>query len=176
MTNVRCVAVLVAGLLAMLCLSCHSHTVLSAGRAGGSAWAAPTWGPDAEGLQCRLRPVKQTWQTDESPAFKVDLQNHGMRIFAFTRSPDVPLHEFSVDGRWYRCPAPAPAPCRVWPLAPKVEFPDLPVTLPQAVCGPLPPGRHTIQVAFVLEGIEVVSNPVGIEVTALAESPARSKR
>ncbi len=176
MINVRCVAVLMVGSFSVLCPGCGSHTVLSTGQAESLAWAAPTWGAQAEGLQCRLRPVKRIWQAGEPPAFKLDLRNHGTRIFAFTRSPDVPLHGFSVDGHWYRWPTPAPAPCRVWPLAPKVEFPDLSVTLPQAICGPLPTGRHTIQVAFVFEGVEVVSNPTGIEVTALAESPARSKR
>jgi len=165
MTITKYVAVLMVGSCAMLCPGCASHTVIAARQAESLAWAAPTWGPDAEGLQCRLRPVKRTWPAGELPAFNLDLRNQGTRIFAFVRSPDVPLHEFSVDGRWYRCPNHAPTACRVWPLAPKVEFPDLPVSLPQAICGPLPAGRHTIQVAFALEGVDVISNPVGIEVT-----------
>jgi len=174
MTSVKCIAVLVVDSFAVLCSGCALRTATSTGRAESPAWTAPTWGPEAEGLQCRLRPVKRIWRTGEPPAFKVDLRNHGTRIFAFTRSADVPLHEFSVDGRWYRWPTPPATACRVWPLAPTVEFPDLPVTLPRRICGPLLPGRHTIQVAFLLEGVEVVSDPVGIEVTAPARQTTRT--
>jgi hypothetical protein len=176
MTGMKYVALLIVGSSVALGAGCALRMPGQAGQTEGSTRAAPTWGPVAQGLQCRLRPVKRIWPAGEPPAFKVDLRNQGTRIFAFPRSQDIPLHRFCVDGRWYRWPTSAATETRVWPLAPKVEFPDLPVTLPQTVCGPLRSGRHTIQVAFVLEGIEVISDPVGIEVTTPAGPPARPAR
>jgi hypothetical protein len=44
-----------------------------------------------------------------------------------------------------------------------VEFNALSATLPETLRSSLSPGRHMVQVAFVLEGVEVLSNVVTIE-------------
>jgi len=49
-------------------------------------------------------------------------------------------------------------------LGPGVEILDLSAVLPHDARSLLTPGRHVIQVAFSFEGIEVVSNPVDIEI------------
>jgi len=93
----------------------------------------------------------------------VDLRNRGKRIFAFLSTDPIPVHEFSVDGRRYRLMSPSVVQGgHVQPLAPGVEFSNLPANLPGQVH--LAPGRHTVYISFQLEGIEVVSNPVGIEI------------
>lgn len=173
MTSVKRIAALMIGVVAA---GCAPDTFIGMRQAQDAALATPPWGPEAEGLQCRLRPEKRAWQAGEPLAFKVDLRNRGTRIFAFPRSAEVSPREFSVDGRWRRWPTPPVTACRMWPLAPKVEFPGLPVTLPERICGPLPRGRHTLEVAFAFEGIEVVSNPVRVEITASADKTVRSGR
>ncbi len=122
-----------------------------------------TWGPTAAGLQCRLRPIKRLLSAGEAPTFKVDLRNQGGRVFTFLPDPQTPLHQFAVDGRWYPWPH-RPTDGKTQPLGPGVEIADMPVALPADTPLLLVPGRHTIQVAFSFEGIEVVSNPVEIEV------------
>jgi hypothetical protein len=121
-----------------------------------------TWGPVVEGLQCRLRPIKRSVAAGEAPAFKVDLRNQGGRVFTFLPDPQTPLRQFAVDGRWYPWMH-RPTDGRTQPLGPGVEIVDMPVALPVDTPSLLTPGWHTVQVAFSFEGIEVVSNPVEIE-------------
>jgi hypothetical protein len=122
------------------------------------------WGPAASGLQCRLRPIKRVCPAGESPAFKIDLRNQGGRVFAFVQGQQTPLDRFAVDDRWHPWPNRPPTDGRTLAFGPGVEFPDLPATLPGNAQSYLTPGPHVIQVAFSFEGIEVVSNPVEIEI------------
>jgi hypothetical protein len=123
------------------------------------------WGPAADGLQCRLRPIKRVCPAGESPAFKIDLCNRGGRVFAFLQSEQAPLDRFAVDGCWHPWPDRGPTNGKTLALGPGVEFSDLPLTLPPNAQSYLTPGPHVIQVAFSFEGVEVVSNPVEIEMT-----------
>lgn len=123
-----------------------------------------TWGPSAEGLQCRLRPIKRLVGEGESPTFKVDLRNQGGRVFAFVPGPQAPLYRFAVDGRWYPWPQ-RPTDGKTQALGPGVEIADMPLILPVDTPSLLAPGWHTVQVAFSFEGVEVVSNPVEIQMT-----------
>lgn len=151
---------------AMLYCGCVRQTAAPVRQAETAAWAEPVWGPATEGLQCRLRPVKRVWRPGETPVFKADLRNHGRRTFAFLNSEHVPLSRFSVDDRWYPYPTSEAVKGRVWPLAPGVEFTNLPVSLPTDMPLSLTPGPHIIRVAFSFEGVEAVSNLVGIEILA----------
>lgn len=125
---------------------------------------APTWGPEIEGLQCCLRPVKRLWSVDASPAFKLDLRNRGKRVFAFDASEPICADRIALDGRWYRWPPAPAAAAKVQPLAPGTELTDLDLILPRASWLDLTPGYHDVAVGLVLEGIEVVSNRVTIEI------------
>jgi hypothetical protein len=145
----------------------HASRASVAQRAKPIRRAAPTqveWGPEAAGLQCRLRPVKRVFPAGESPAFKVDLRNRGGRVFAFVKTDQAPLEEFAIDGRWRPWPDRPPTDGKIVAFGPGVEFPDLPLTLPANAQSDLVSGPHVVQVAFSFEGIEVVSNPVEIEI------------
>ena len=163
--NVRIGLVLVVSQVTLYC-GCARQTAAPVRQAERAAWAEPVWGPATEGLQCRLRPAKRLWRSGETPVFKADLRNHGKRTFAFVNSERVPLSGISVDDRWYPYPTSGAVQGRVWPLAPDVEFTNLPVSLPTDMQLSLAPGPHIIRVAFSFEGVEVVSNVVGIEILA----------
>jgi hypothetical protein len=124
----------------------------------------PTWGPEAEGLQCRLRATKRLWRPTEAPTFKLELRNRGERMFAVATVDSNPSYRVIVDGRQYRVSLPPATETRIKPLAPGTEFSNLIISLPREVHTSLAPGPHTVQIAFVFEGVEVVSNPVGIEI------------
>ena len=128
------------------------------------AWLEPTWGEAAEGLQCRLRPDRRIWQVGERPGFKVDIRNQGKRIFAFLPFHQLQLCRIQFDGKRYQWPSPFMIDSPVWPLAPGAQFNDIAITLHERFKINLAPGRHIVRVVFLLEGIEVVSNPVGIEI------------
>jgi len=161
---------LIIGVLASLWAGCGRPSPAPLGpaprpaKSDNAAWGKPSWGPEAEGLQCRLRPTKRLWHPGQAPAFKVDLRNRGKRIFAFAASASLPLHRVVVDGRDYPAPTLPPAEGRMAPLAAGVEFTNLPISLPRKVHASLATGRHTIRTVFSFEGVEVVSNRVGIEV------------
>jgi len=111
-----------------------------------------------------LRPVKRLWSIDANPVFKLDLRNEGRRLFAFDISEPVQADRISLDGRWYRWPASQATAAKVRPFAPGTELADLNLILPRTSWLNLTPGYHDIAVAFVFEGVEVVSNRVGIEI------------
>ena len=94
----------------------------------------------------------------------MDLRNGGKRVFAV--SEPVRAERIAVDGRWYPWPQGAQGQTRIQPLGPGAELADLSLKLPHSRHLPLGPGRHTIQVVIELEGIEVASGPVGIEIAA----------
>jgi len=122
------------------------------------------WGPAAEGLQCRLRPTRHVVAAGEEPAFKIDLCNRGGRVFAFLCGEQAPVYQVSIDGRWRRWPDRPPTDGKIRALGPGVEVPDLPAILRGDARSFLSPGRHVVQFAFSFEGVEVVSNPVEIEI------------
>jgi len=131
------------------------------------AWAEPTWGEADEGLQCRLRPDKRLWQTGETPTFKIDIKNHGQRMFAFPQSHIQQICKIQFDGKWYHWPGPVMIDGALWPLAPDVQFDDISVALHERFGIKITSGRHVVRVALALEGVQVVSNPVGIRVLAM---------
>jgi hypothetical protein len=128
------------------------------------AWGEPTWGEAAESLQCRLRPDKRTWQAGERPSFKVDIRNQGRRTFTFLPFHQLELCRIQFDDKWHQWPSPFMIDSPVWALAPGTQFNDISITLHERFKINLAPGRHIVRVAFSFEGIEVVSNPVGIEI------------
>ncbi len=99
----------------------------------------------------------------ESPTFTIDLRNQGGRVFAFRSGEQAPLSQYSIDGRWCRWPVRQPRDGKVQVLGPGVEVPDMPVTLPGEASSLLTPGVHIVRLAFSFEGVEVVTNPVEIE-------------
>lgn len=128
------------------------------------AWREPSWGEAAEGLQCRLRPDKRIWRAGERPSFKADIRNRGRRIFAFLPSHQLELCRIQFDDKWYQWPSPFMIDSPVWPLGTGAQFNDIAITLHERFKINLTPRKHIVRVVFSLEGIEVVSNPVGIEI------------
>lgn len=163
--------VLLPGVL--LCSGCSREAGISASRSNRLVRAAPDWGPQSEGVQCRLRPTKRLWQKGERPTFKCDLRNRGSRLFAFDIREPIGPSRISVDGRWFHRRRDETNQAKMRPLAPNAEFTDLMLSVPSEMELPLGPGRHTIQVAFDLEDLTVVSNPVEIEITT---APAGSQQ
>jgi hypothetical protein len=129
-----------------------------------TAWREPTWGEAAEGLQCRLRPDRRIWRLGEKPSFKADMRNRGRRIFAFLPFHQLQLCRIQFDDKRYQWPSPFMIDSPVWPLAPGSQFNDIAITLHEQFKINLSAGRHIVRAVFSLEGIEVVSNPVGIEI------------
>ncbi len=127
-----------------------------------AAWAEPDWGRQTEGLQCRLRPARRDWLPGELPIFRADIRNQGKRSFAFLPDHGQQLSRVQFDGKWYRWPTPVAVDSPVWELSPGARFNDIIITLHERLNIDVTPGRHIIRVAFLFEGIPVVSNPVGI--------------
>lgn len=145
-------------------LGCRQSTEMQPRQSAPRVRVAPTWGPEVEGLQCRLRPAKRLWSVDARVAFKLDLRNQGKRLFAFDAYEPVRADRIWLDGQWYRWPDNQTATAKVRPFAPDTELADLNLILPQAAWLPLTPGYHDVAVAFVFEGLEVVSNSVSVEI------------
>lgn len=164
MTVLRFGIPVVLGIVLASVPGCTRHTREVRKPSARLAPSEPTWGPQIEGLQCRLRPVRRLCPAGESPTFRVDFRNGGGRIFAFVRGEQVSLHGYAVDGQWHRRSIPAPTEGKVQALGPGVEILDLSVALPVEARALLTPGRHVVQLAFSFEGLEVPSNPVEIEI------------
>jgi hypothetical protein len=163
MRNASKAILLLLGVWLSMCLSCGKPSRTANRRTEPIPGARPSWGPEVEGVQCLLRPMKRRWPIEESPTFEIDVRNRGQRIFAFPAADEAPVDRIAIDGRWHRWPRPAGKGVKMWPLAPGVEFNGLSATLPEALRSSLGPGRHIVQVAFVFEGVEVLSNAVTIE-------------
>lgn len=159
---------LVLGLLVLTCLGCKRETRYPGQRIERAVPTTPSWGPEAEGLQCRIRPAKRLWNPGETLLFKVDLRNGGKRVFAV--SEPVRAERVILDGRWRALVQSAGLQVKVHRLGPGAELADLVLSLPPATQLPLGPGRHQVQVALVFEGIEVTSGPVGIEIAATPQT------
>ena len=127
-----------------------------------AAWGEPDWGEQIEGLQCRLRPARRTWQPGEVPIFRVDIRNQGKRTFAFLPDHGQQLCRVQFDGKWHHWPNPVTIDSPVRELSPGAEFNDVTITLHERLKIDISPGTHIVRVAFFFEGIPVTSNPVGI--------------
>ena len=130
------------------------------------AWGEPSWGPSAEGLQCRLRADRRDWLISETPVLQFDLRNDGKRTFAFWPAQKMQLCEIEFDGKWRRWPDTVMIDSQVWPLAPGAQYNAVTIELDKRFGIKLAPGRHILRIAFTLEGVRVVSNPVGIKILA----------
>jgi hypothetical protein len=108
--------------------------------------------------------VKRLWSVDAKPAFRLDLRNQGKRLFAFDASEPIHADRIELDGRWYRWPPAQAVTAKVKPFAPGTQLTDLNLILPRASWLDLAPGYHDVAVAFVFEGIEVISNRVSITI------------
>ena len=150
--------------LLVACQGCKSPFQLLTRQTDRSAWGEPTWGPAAEGLQCRLRPDKRTWQFTETTEFNFDLRNRGKRTFAFWPAHKLELAEIQFDGKWHRWPDAIMIDSHAWPLAPGSQYNAVTIDLDERFGIETKPGRHIIRIAYSLEGVRVVSNPVGIEI------------
>ena len=150
--------------LALLLTSQGCKTLPLGSDSAGSAWGEARWGPDVEGLQCRLRAEQRTWRLDETPAFSFDLRNRGKRTFAFWPSHKTELAEIEFDGKWHRWPIDVMTNSQVWPLAPGSQYNSISIELDKRFKIEVKPGRHIVRIAYPLEGVRVVSNPVGIKI------------
>ena len=169
MYDARYAVLLVIGVFASLWTGCRRPTLApltprARPARTEAAWTKPSWGPETEGLQCRLRPTKRLWPPNEVPSFKVDLRHHGKRIFALAASGALPLDRVVVDDREYPAPSRPLVERRLSPLAPGMELTNQPISLPRSVYASLAAGPHTVQIVFAFEDVEVVSNRVAIEV------------
>ena len=157
---------LVSGLLVVLACGCVRRAGAPPRPVQRRVRPAPTWGPETEGLQCRLRPTRRVWTAGETITFKLDVRNQGKRLFAFDVHEPLRPDRIDLDGRWHHWPRSQTTAAHVRPLGPGVELADLALALPAAAGLPREPGRYSLRVAFVLEGVELVSNPVDIEIAA----------
>jgi RNA polymerase sigma factor (sigma-70 family) len=141
----------------------------------------PAWGEADGGVQARIRTPKVAWDLGEAPTFILDLRNQGKQTpRAFQRPFDCAIE---VDGTWYAYGKPVSwvGPTEPTPLEPGKQFNDwLTVSVddswvdksPSLAPGAkgrlsLPPGKHTIRIAFPLDGakpLRPISGPVEIEV------------
>lgn len=128
------------------------------------AWGEPRWGPAVEGLQCRLSAERRSWSADETPAFSFDLRNTGKRNFTFWPAHKLELAEIQFDGKWHRWPSDVKTDSHVWPLVPGSQYNAVSISLDKRFGIELKPGKHIVRIAYSLEGVRVVSNPVGIEI------------
>jgi hypothetical protein len=145
-------------------MGCARPAKAPAAREEKPAWIKPAWGPETEGLRCRLRPVRRVWQAGEAPVFKVDLRNGGKRVFAFVSSEPLPVRGVFVDDRARPWPRQATRAGKNQAFGPGAEFTDLLLSLPADMFASLATGRHVVQVVFSFEEIELASNPVTIEI------------
>jgi len=166
MRKVGNLVLLVSGLAIVLAPGCGRHSKAPAKPAARLVRTSPTWGPETEGLQCRLRPTKRIWTLGETITFKLDIRNRGKRLFAFDAREPIHVDRVGLDDRWHRWPRSQTTAAQVRPLGPGVELADLALALPATIGLPLDPGHYSLRVAFLFEGVEVASNPVGIEIAA----------
>ena len=83
MRTVGHIVLVASGLAVALASGCNRRTQAPARAATSPIRPAPTWGPDTEGLQCRLRPTRRLWHHGETITFRLDIRNQGPRLFAF---------------------------------------------------------------------------------------------
>ena len=144
----------------------HSKFVFTPCNQRVNTWGEPTWGPASEGLQCRLARDRRKWGAGETPTFKFDLRNRGERTFAFWPAHKLELVQIEFDGKWHRWPEPVKIDSNVWPLPPGERYSGVTIELHERFNIDTTAGKHIIRIAFNLEGVRVISNPVGIQILA----------
>lgn len=164
MEGIRYPLALALAAIALSCAGCSRSRLARPEKDDKPTWVKPTWGPPAEGLQCRVRPARRVWKAQEALLFKVDLRNEGRRIFAFVSSEPLPVRSIIVDGRRHPLPRRSVRAGTTRPFAPGDELTDLTLTLPANVSASLSSGHHLVELVFAFEDVEVVSGPVSIEI------------
>ncbi|MDH4238027.1 MAG: DUF1573 domain-containing protein, partial [Phycisphaerae bacterium] len=135
-----------------------------------------SWGEAVEGVQVRLRPVKDTWEAEEKPVFKADIRNRGgLELSVSTADEKCQLE---VDGLWYGWSGPWGIPnIERSLLGPGSQINDISISLAKKWVGPrkaltLTAGMHTVRVAFILQRperknqdlVRAISNPIEIKI------------
>jgi hypothetical protein len=134
------------------------------------------WGPlNDEGFQSRLRADSASWKAGETPTFRADVRNLGMRELSVAAAQQ--LCELEVDANWYQWVGEISVMSGAF--GPGREYGDIPVVLDDkwhskegAKPLHLEAGRHTIRIAFIASPQDrsagpparAVSNPVEIEI------------
>jgi len=127
-TAIRAMLIVLLG--GLLSGGCSREDRVLAGRTDRIVRTASDWGPQAEGLQGRLRPTKRLWQSGETPTFRLDLRNQGRRLFAFNVHEPVCPDRVWLDGRWHHRRRDQAVQAKMHPLAPGGELADLMLTVP----------------------------------------------
>ena len=133
------------------------------------------WGEAVEGVQCRLWADKFVWKHRETPIFKADVRNNGMRELFVARAQQ--LCELQFDGQWYWWTGEIAVKSSAF--GPGRQYNDIPISLVENWRSKegykplkLDAGKHTVRVAFIANpigknsgpAVRVVSNPVEIEI------------
>jgi|GEM_PF-5363357 len=141
---------------------------------GAASPGKATWGEAVEGVRCRLRPDRHSWQAGETPTLKADICNRGTHQLSVVQHQSV--CELWCDGRWYSWAGEIRA--KSSSLGPGRQYNDIPVSLDghwvsKSNGKPLRlRRRHLVRLAFTGElsepapgeVIRVHSNPVLIEI------------
>ena len=146
------------------------------------------WGPAVDGVQCRLRLEKTTWEIPQPPhpstpiriLSKVDFRNGSEQTWSNIQL-EMGAQHIQWDGKWHSMFTRAPLLIHR-PVRPGDVILDLDYALGDAITGAmgddssdpigghLEAGRHTVRVVVYLTSgdrqIKVVSNPVEIEIVA----------
>jgi len=140
---------------ALLALRKEMHTLITAAVAAAKedqkGWSEPT-----EGVQCRLRPDKTEWQLGETPMFKADVRNHGVRHLFVCQAQQ--LCELQFDGQLYYWAGEIALPSSAF--EPGRRYNDIRIALEKSWHSrkgwkplTLTAGKHTIRVVFVARPI-----------------------
>ena len=151
--------------------------------------AAPkdTWGRAIDGVACRLRPEKPTWNPGETPLLRADLRNGGSQDLFAIFSEET--RKLEVDGRQYDWAGPVEGGWPQRPFPPGEEILGLEIQLSGEWIDEakqpltLKPGNHTIRVPFYCQPVKedagkrfrVVSDPVQIEILPEAAAGGDAK-
>ena len=133
------------------------------------------WGDADGGVQARIRTPKAVWKAGEAPTFILDLRNQGKQT---PHADQMPFAcKIEVDGIWYDYGRPVSwlGPTEPPHLEPGKQVNDWVTVSPddswtsKTAHLSLPPGRHTVRIAFYLFSdekppIRAESGPVAIEV------------
>jgi RNA polymerase sigma factor (sigma-70 family) len=143
------------------------------------------WGEAVDGVQARIRAPKVIWTAGEAPTFILDLRNQGKK------TPDqrrIPVDcQIELDKLWYSYEIPSGPYVTVGELLkPSDQVNDWTTVTPdehwvsltaEKKHFSLAPGKHTIRIAYQLQGttpaIRPISGPVEIEV-AKESAPDKS--
>jgi hypothetical protein len=154
------------GVVGLGCAEEPTRPAKQANRRPGRVVQTAEWGDSAQGVQCRIRPIKRLWSAGEPAVFRVDFRNQGRRAFALLDNGQIHAERICLNGRWYSRPWLGEAGGKPRMLGPGDELDDLSFQVSAEMSLPLGPGLHTVQAAFLFEGVEVVSNLVDFEIAS----------